>query len=258
MFAYIGRNVEYVLAQAGKVSEMIRSSFFWLVKSKLEVHQSFLQCVRIGVASLGVTVLTSLFTGMVLALQSGTTAQSLFNEPVYVGVIVGFSLVRELGPVLTAFVVTGRAGAAITAEIGTMKVTEQVDALYTLGTDPIKYLVIPRYIACMITIPLLTVFANFFGIFGGYLVSVKGLGVSSYTYISDVRTFLNVEDFMHGFMKSFLFAFVIATVCCYNGLNTKGGAEGVGKATTASVVTSMVLILVVDYFASSILVSLGF
>jgi len=258
MFAYIGRHVNSFFLEAGKVSKMIHSSFFWLTKSKLEIKQTFLQCIRIGTDSLPVAILTSLFTGMVLALQSGTTAKSLFNEPIYVGVIVGFSLIRELGPVLTAFVVTGRAGAAITAEIGTMKVTEQIDALSTLGTDSIKYLVIPRYIACMITIPILTLFANFAGVVGGYFVSVYNLGVSSSTYINDIRTFLDVNDFMHGFLKSFIFAFVIATVSCYKGLATEGGAEGVGKATTAAVVTTMVLILVVDYFASSILVSLGF
>jgi phospholipid/cholesterol/gamma-HCH transport system permease protein len=185
---------------------------------------------------------------MVLALQAGTTMQSILSEPLYIGTIVGFSLVRELGPVLTAFVVAGRAGAAVTAEIGTMKVTEQIDALYTLGTDPVRYLVLPRMIGFLIAIPVLTLCANFSGMFGGFLVSVNGLSVSSNVYVQDITTFISVDDVMHGFIKSVCFAFMVGVVCCYKGLNTRGGAEGVGKATTQAVVTSMVLILVLDYF----------
>jgi phospholipid/cholesterol/gamma-HCH transport system permease protein len=216
-----------------------------------------LQTVRVGVDSVAVATLTSLFTGMVLALQAGTTMQNILSEPLYIGTLVAFSLVRELGPVLTAFVITGRAGAAVTAEIGTMKVTEQIDALYTLGTNPIRYLVIPRIIAFLIAIPMLTLFANISGMLGGLLVSVHGLGVSPSVYMDDIKTFLDVNDLMHGFIKSVFFAFMIAVVCCYKGLNTRGGAEGVGKATTQAVVISMVLILVMDYFLTAILTAVG-
>jgi phospholipid/cholesterol/gamma-HCH transport system permease protein len=183
--------------------------------------------------------------------------KSIFNEPLFVGSIVSFALVKELSPVLTAYVIAGRAGAAITAEIGTMEVTDQIDALYTLGTNPIRFLVIPRYIASIIMIPLLTVFASFCGVLGGFLVAVLKLDVANETFYSDIFTYMRVTDFMHGFIKSFLFAFMIATVSCYMGLTTRGGAEGVGKSTTRAVVVSMVMILVIDYFASAALIAIG-
>lgn len=236
---------------------MVYSCLFWLFKAPLEFAQTIQQITKIGVDSLLVATLTSLFTGMVLALQAGTTMQSILSEPLYIGTIVGFSLVRELGPVLTAFVVAGRAGAAVTAEIGTMKVTEQIDALYTLGTNPIRYLVLPRMIGFLIAIPILSLCANVSGMFGGFLVSVNALSVSPNVYLQDITTFIGVDDIMHGFIKSIFFAFMVGVVCCYKGLNTRGGAEGVGKATTQAVVTSMVLILVLDYFLTAILNAVG-
>ncbi len=257
MFKALGRFVLKSLEQIGQASSMVYACIFWFFKSKLEFAQTMQQTVKIGVESLIVAALTSLFTGMVLALQAGTTMQSILGEPIYIGTLVGFSLVRELGPVLTAFVVAGRAGAAVTAEIGTMRVTEQIDALHTLGTDPVRYLVIPRLIAFTVSIPILTLFANISGMFGGYLVSVYGLGVSGHTYFEDITTFIGAGDLMHGFIKSIAFAFMIGVVCCYKGLYTKGGAEGVGKATTQAVVVSMVMILVFDYFLTAILNALG-
>jgi conserved hypothetical integral membrane protein len=257
MFKSLGRLVIKFFTQLGQASSMVSSCGFWLMKSPLEFSQTMQQTTKIGVESLVVATLTSLFTGMVLALQAGTTMRNILSEPLYIGTLVGFSLVRELGPVLTAFVVAGRAGAAVTAEIGTMQVTEQIDALHTLGTDPIRYLVIPRMIAFMIAIPVLTLCANVSGMFGGYLVSVNSLSVASHVYISDITTFIGVDDLMHGFIKSIFFAFMIGVVCCYKGLWTRGGAEGVGKSTTQAVVTSMVLILVLDYFLTAILNSLG-
>lgn len=257
MFKALGRLVIKFFTQLGQASSMVSSCVFWFFKSPLEFSQTMQQTTKIGVESLVVATLTSLFTGMVLALQAGTTMRNILSEPLYIGTLVGFSLVRELGPVLTAFVVAGRAGAAVTAEIGTMQVTEQIDALHTLGTDPIRYLVIPRMIAFMIAIPVLTLCANFSGMFGGFIVSVNSLGVASNVYISDITTFIGVDDLMHGFIKSAFFAFMIGVVCCYKGLWTRGGAEGVGKSTTQAVVTSMVLILVLDYFLTAILNSLG-
>lgn len=247
----------YAFQELGAAMLMMRSALFWAFRARIEWRQSLIQCMRIGVDSLPVTTLTSFFTGMVLALQTGSTSQNIFNEPIFVGTIVGYSLVKELGPVLTAIVVAGRAGAAMAAELGTMKVTEQIDALNVLGTNPIRYLVLPRYIACMIMIPLLTVYAMFSGIFGGFVVSVMKLHVPGATYWDDILNFMEISDFMHGFSKSFVFAFMIATVCCYRGLTTRGGAEGVGKATTGAVVVSMVLVLVLDYFATAVLVALG-
>jgi len=257
MLAAIGEKLLALAKKLGQTYYMTVSAFFWVFSAPLEKKEIVKQTVRIGVQSLSVTSLTSLFTGMVLALQSGYTSKSLFNEPLYVGSVVGFSLVKELGPVLTAVVVAGRAGAAVTAEIGTMKVTEQIDALYTLGTNPSSYLVIPRYFAFLIALPILTVFSDFIGILGGFMVSSVKLSVASSVYFDDIFNYMEIKNFMHGFIKSFFFAFIIATVSCYKGLYAEGGAQGVGKATTESVVSSMVLILAIDYFVSALLVAVG-
>ncbi|OGR79154.1 MAG: hypothetical protein A2X32_11590 [Elusimicrobia bacterium GWC2_64_44] len=246
------------LTQAlGSAALMLRSVFFWFFRSKLEVHETVKQCVSIGVDSVTVTALTSFFTGMVLSLQTGNSSKNLFNEPLYIGTMVAFTMLKELGPVLTSIVVAGRAGAVVTAEIGTMAVTEQIDALYTLGTNPTRYLLVPRYIAFMVMLPLLTVLADFLGILGGALVGVVRLGIPTSVFMNDIYTYVEIGDFMHGFLKTFAFAFMIATVSCYKGMNTRGGAEGVGKATTEAVVASMVLVMVIDYFISAILVAVG-
>ncbi len=253
----VGRRAMSLAQKMGAVSLMIRSLFVWLFRARPEIREIVKQSVRIGVDSLPVTILTSFFTGMVLALQMGHTSKYLFNEPLYIGTMVAFSLVKELAPVLTSIVVAGRVGASVTAEIGTMKVTEQIDALYTLGTNPTRYLLIPRYAAFLITIPLLTVFADFTGIFGGFLVSNVKFSVPLSVYWNDIITFMQIKNFMHGFVKTFVFAFMIVTVSCYKGLTCEEGAEGVGKATTESVVTSMVLVMVLDYFISAVLVAIG-
>ena len=257
MFTSIGKYMSNLLGQVGGSAEMIRSSVFWLFHSRFEFHQAMEQSVTIGVESFGVTALTSLFTGMVLALQAGNTIGNIFGDPIFVGTIVAFSLIRELGPVLTGVVISGRAGAAVTAQIGTMAVTEQIDALYTLGTNPIRYLVLPRMFAFIFTVPILTLFSNLFGVIGGYLVAIYALGVPGEVYLTDITSFMGVSDFMHGFIKSFIFAFMIGTVCCYKGISTSGGAEGVGKSTTGAVVTTIVLILVLDYFLTAILTAFG-
>jgi phospholipid/cholesterol/gamma-HCH transport system permease protein len=158
--------------------------------------------------------------------------------------------------VLTAVVIAGRVGAAIAAELGTMKVTEQLDALYTLGTNPVRYLAVPRFIACVTSIPILTLLADFIGVFGGWVVAVYRLGVPGTTYINEIKE-LGWKEVSHGVTKSFVFAAIIVIISCYKGFTCEGGAEGVGKATTSAVVVSMVLILVMDYFLSAILVSFG-
>ena len=253
----VGRRALTMAGKMGAVALMVKSTTVWLFKARPEGREIVKQSMRIGVDSLAVTILTSFFTGMVLALQMGYTSKNLFNEPLYIGTMVAFSLVKELAPVLTSIVIAGRVGAAVTAEIGTMKVTEQLDALYTLGTNPTRYLLIPRYAAFMITIPLLTVFADFTGIFGGFLVSTIKLHVPSSVYWNDIFTFMEIKNFMHGFLKTFAFAFMIATVSCYKGLTCEEGSEGVGKATTEAVVLSMVLVMVLDYFISAMLVAVG-
>ncbi len=253
----VGRNMINITLELGKATLMIKNVFYWFFKSKLESEQIFKQTVRIGIDSLGVVALTSLFTGMVLSLQSGYTSKNLFNEPLYIGTLVGFSLVKELAPVLTAIVVAGRAGSNITAEIASMAVSEQLNALYTLGTNPYSYLFVPRYIAFLIALPVLTLFANIIGILGGFFVASIKLSVPSTVFFDDIFQFMEIKNFMHGFIKTFFFAFTIATISCYKGLYTSGGAEGVGKATTQSVVLSMIMILVIDYFVSSFLALIG-
>lgn len=253
----VGREFMGLTQALGAAALMLKSVFFWAFRSRLEWHETVKQCVKIGVDSITVTALTSFFTGMVLSLQTGYSSRNLFNEPLYIGTMVAFSMVKELGPVLTSVVVAGRAGAVVTAEIGTMRVTDQIDALYTLGTNPTRHLLVPRYIAFMITLPLLTVLADFLGIAGGAIVGVVKLGIPTSVFMNDIYTYLEISDFMHGFLKTFFFAFMIATVSCHKGMHTKGGAEGVGKATTEAVVASMVLVMVLDYFISALLVAVG-
>ena len=241
----------------GQAASMTAETFWWILKGDISVKNTVSQMVEMGWRSLPIITLTSFFTGMVLALQVGSATTNLFNEPVYVGTITGFSLVIELGPVLTAIVITGRVGAAITAEIGTMKVTEQLDALYTLGTNPVKYLAVPRFLACFFMLPLLTAIASIIGIYGGLLVTITSWDVSPAVYWADVLDYMVIGTFLHGFIKSFFFALIVVIVACHKGFTTEGGAEGVGKATTSSVMNSMVLILVSDYFLTSLLVALN-
>ena len=253
----IGHSFLLVAGALGSSFLMLKSALFWALRSKPEISEISKQSVKIGVDSFVVTALTSFFTGMVLALQMGQTTRNLFNEPLYVGTIVSFALVKELGPVLTAVVVSGRAGAVVTAEIGTMKVTEQIDALYTLGTNPSRYLIVPRLAAFLLTLPVLVIFADAIGIAGGCLVSASQLSIPSTQYFDDIMTALKFKDVLHGYVKSYFFAFMIAMVSCHKGMKTTGGAEGVGKSTTEAVVISMVLVLVLDYFVSSLLVAVG-
>src|SRR5262245_10668586 len=247
----LGASVLRMAESLGKVADMVRKSFALIFAGKWETKLSIDQMNEIGVASFPVVGLTSLFTGMVLAFQSGFSFMKVFNEPIYVGSVVGLSLVKELGPVLTSVVIAGRVGAAITAELGTMNVTEQLDALYTLGTSPVRYLAVPRYIAMMVMVPILSALANIIGITGGYLVANLQLKIPGGIYWDEVKTFVANDDVAHGIIKSFFFGLIIVTTSCYMGFNCSGGAEGVGRATTRAVVISMVLILVGDYFLSA-------
>ncbi len=254
LLAILGGTLLTLAEGVGRIVILTRQTLYW-VKSA-ERRNVYEQIVAMGVESVPVTTLTSLFTGMVLALQTGFSFRKVFNEPIYVGTVVGLSLVKELGPVLTAVVVSGRVGAAIAAELGTMKVTEQIDALYTLGTNPVKYLSVPRFIACIFSIPLLTVMAIFTGIVGGMIIAVYRLSIPMTVYMNEIKE-IGWKECAHGVTKSFFFAAIIVVVSCYKGFTCEGGAEGVGKATTSAVVMSMVLVLVVDYFLSAILVSFG-
>jgi len=255
--AVLGGGILGAAEQTGQFAFLVRSTFGWMVGAPIEWRQTLVQMSRIGVESLPVTAMTAFFTGMVLALQTGASSKHFFNEPLFIGTVVSFSLVMELAPVMTAIVVAGRAGAAIAAELGTMKVTEQIDALYTLGTDPIRYLVIPRFIAFLCMLPLLTVISDFTGILGGYLVAKAKYGVPATVYWHDIIDQMEIKHFVHGFLKTFVFAAVVSLVSCFKGVTTRGGAEGVGRSTTQAVVMSMVLVLTLDYFATALLNALG-
>jgi phospholipid/cholesterol/gamma-HCH transport system permease protein len=219
------------------------------------------QMDRIGVGAIPIVLLTGLFTGMVLALQSSVEL-TRFGAAVYIGNLVGASMVRELGPVLAALMVAGRSASGIAAEIGSMRVTEQIDALQSFGTDPIKKLVTPRLVAGLVMLPLLTIIADIVGIIGGLIVSVVRIGITADAYIQGVLNTLAESGFLFGFfpsdfvgglLKPFVFGGIITLTACYFGLNTKGGTEGVGNAATRAVVTSSVLILAVDYFITQTL-----
>ena len=254
LLALLGGTLISMAEAMGRLVILTRQTLYWIKSAERRTVME--QIVVMGVDSIPVTTLTALFTGMVLALQTGFSFRKVFNEPIYVGTVVGLSLVKELGPVLTAVVVAGRVGAAIAAELGTMKVTEQIDALYTLGTNPVKYLSVPRFIACLFSIPILTLMAIFTGIIGGMIIAVYRLSIPMTIYINEIKQ-IGWKECAHGITKSFFFAAIIVVVSCYKGFTCEGGAEGVGKSTTSAVVISMVLILVLDYFLSAILVSFG-
>ncbi len=257
MVAVLGRFVLDVAEGMGEVASLWKDTISALIKGQWVPRLTIAQIMEIGVRSFPVVGLTSLFTGMVLAFQSGFSFIKVFNEPIYVGSVVGLSLVKELGPVLTSIVIAGRVGAAIAAEIGTMNVTEQLDALYTLGTNPVKYLAVPRYIAVMIMVPILASLADIIGIWGGFIVANLQLKIPASVYWQEVKTFVDLMDVYHGIIKSFFFGIIIVTTACHKGFRCQGGAEGVGEATTSTVVVAMVLILVGDYFLSALLVAMG-
>lgn len=257
LVTFLGKDVVHAATILGQLTSLLREIFFWLFRKPYDFKNTIKQMQEIGVNSLMVTSLTSFSTGMVLALQTGASSRNILGEPLYVGTVVGFSMIKELGPMLTAVVITGRSGSAITAELGTMRVTEQIDALYTLGVNPVKYLVVPRFIACVIMVPLLTLYSDVLGICGGYFISVYKMSIPSTRYIRDILDFMRIDDLFHGLLKCVIYGLIIALISCYKGFVTKGGAEGVGKSTTQSVVISMVLILVSDTFLTNILQFIG-
>ncbi len=209
------------------------------------------QFLQIGYFSLPVVGLTAIFSGAVLALQS-YSGFSRFNAESTIATVVVLSITRELGPVLAGLMVAGRVGASMAAEIGTMKVTEQIDALRTLSTNPFKYLVAPRVIAGVLMLPLLVLTADIIGVMGGYLVSVHSLGFSSGPYLANTFKFLETIDVVSGLTKSAFFGFVISIMGCYFGYNSKGGAEGVGIATTNAVVSASIVILLLNYIITGV------
>ncbi len=213
------------------------------------------QMERIGVRSLSIVLLTAVFTGMVLALQMGNYLTRFGAKP-YAGRILALSMLREMGPVLTALMIGGRVGAGITAELGSMQVTEQIDAMRSLGINPVQKLVLPRLAALMIMLPLLTVLADFVGVMGGLFISAMELDISADFYLNSIIQFIKFQDLFSGLGKTFFFAFFIGIIACYNGLQVTGGADGVGQATTQTVVTTSITTLVSDFFLTKLFLQL--
>ena len=210
------------------------------------------QVVRVGVEGLPVVLLTAVFTGAVLALQTYIGFKR-FHAEAWVGSVVALSMLRELAPVLTGLMVAGRSGSAMAAEIGSMRVTEQIDALVALATDPVQYLFVPRILAGIIVVPMLVVLANALGITGGYLVAVRLLGANPVVYVQNTFQFLDLNDLWSGLVKAGVFGFLLTLIGCQQGYDTTGGAEGVGRATTAAVVLGSLAILVSDFFLTKVL-----
>jgi len=248
----LGERAVDILSSLGNYAiftwETLIKSFGGLPDRKLLMKQFY----QVGVLSLPVVLLTGGFTGMVLAVQSYYQLHKVTLDTA-IGILVGLSMTNELGPVLTALMVAGRVGASMAAELGTMRVTEQIDALQVMACDPIRYLMVPRFLACLFMVPLLTVFSIFIGIMGGYYVGVKLLHINQTFFMTNMLDFTEIYDLLSGLIKSVFFAMLIVTISCYKGFTTEHGAEGVGKATTQAVVFSCISILISDFFLSIIL-----
>ena len=248
----VGRIVLRLLEELGRFFQMLGATAAWAIKPPYDVPEHFRQMVRVGVDSIPVVVLTTLFTGMVMALQT-FNGFARFHAEDFVGSVVALSLTRELAPVLTALMVTGRVGSAMAAELGTMRVTEQIDALTALGTEPVQYLVVPRVAASILMMPLLVMLGDAVGMYGGYLVAVQLLGANPITYIDNSFQFLEVSDVTSGIVKAAVFGLIFSLVACVRGYYTEGGAEGVGRATTRAVVAGSLAVLFADFFLTKLL-----
>jgi len=229
----------------GDLSLFTARVFSWLMFRLPKTETLLPNFYQVGVLSLPVIALTGTFIGMVLAVQSYFTFRDLQLET-RLGAVINMTLVRELGPVLAATMLAGRVGCAMAAELGTMRVTEQIDALESMGTDPIHFLVVPRFLACIFLIPTLTIMADFMGVVGGYLYSIQILHINEHHYWKNSESFVQLFDLFSGIFKSIFFGAAIALVSCYRGFNCTPGAEGVGRAATAAFVWSFVLILALD------------
>jgi len=247
-----GELVIDAMTTLGDMAIFASKIFMWMFTARPCKGTILPNFYHVGVLSLPVVALTGTFIGMVLAVQSYSQFKDLGLES-RLGAVINMSLVRELGPVLAATMLAGRVGSAMAAVLGTMRVTEQIDALTSMGANPIHYLVVPRFLACLLLIPALTVMADFMGIVGGYFYSVVMLGIDHYQYLNNSRKFVGGWDFFMGIFKSFFFGGIIAVVSCYRGFHCQAGAEGVGRAATAAFVFSFVLILGVDLMLNILL-----
>lgn len=249
---WLGESGIRIVRRIGRFGLFLANTLVHVVLPPIKFNRIVSRLNFVGFQSFLVILLTGSFTGMVLSIQ-GYYALNRVGSTGFLGPLVALSLVRELGPVLTGLMVTGRAGSAIAAEIGVMRINEQIDALELMGLNAHRYLVVPPFVACVIALPLLTAFFNVVGIFGGYLVGVELLGVNSGTYFGQMVGYVQMKDIMAGMYKALCFGAIIGWVCCYKGFYVGFGAAGVSKATTEAVVLSSVLILVWDYFMTSML-----
>ena len=248
----------WLKAAAAEVQEYVRLSWATtraVFSRPFYYHDLVEQLDSIGVGSLTVVLLTGIFTGAVLALQSGLTLDQFGARPV-VGRLVSASMVKELGPVLTALMLAGRVGSGIAAELGSMVVTDQINALRALGTDPVRKLVVPRVLAGVVMAPILTIIADFMGILGGGIIAIQQLQVPASVYWKSITDGLYMDDVWMGIVKPFFLGFVIVSIGCHVGLSTKGGTQGVGRATTNAVVAASVAVLVLDFFITRLMITL--
>ena len=256
-FTSVGRATLELLREVGRLSIFTADAVTSFVRPPIYWSLVLKQMMRIGFFSLPVVGLTAFFTGAVLALQIyiGTAR---YGAEQFVPTVVLIGILRELGPVIAGLMVAGRVSAAIAAELGTMRVTEQIDALTTLATRPVKYLVVPRLMAALVSMPLLVAVADAIGVMGGYVAATKSLGFTGSIYLNTTMNDLNGNDVMSGLIKAVVFGFLIALMGSYNGFNSKGGAQGVGAATTNAVVSASILILVANYILTNIFNILNF
>jgi phospholipid/cholesterol/gamma-HCH transport system permease protein len=241
MQSWVFRWVSYV----GELAILLGQTLYWIFTPPFKPYRFLIQAKRIGPGSFFISSMVAFFIGMIIALQMAYLMVQLSAE-IYIPSVIALSLTRELAPVLTALIVAGRIGAGVTAEIGSMVVTEQVDALKAFAVNPVKYLVVPRFLALLLMLPVLTIFADIVGIYGGHVICVGKLGINSTMYWNMVFEALKLKDIATGLAKTVVFAMTIAIVGCHQGLRVRGGADGVGNATTTSVVRSFILIIVMD------------
>jgi len=247
-----GTAVLLLLEELGRFFYIMSQAVLWTPRRPFDLRQWARQMVRVGWDSIPVVFLTCMFTGMVLALQT-YRAFERFHAEGFVGSVVALSLTRELAPVLTGLIVAGRVGSSMAAELGTMRVTEQIDALYAMATEPVHYLVVPRVGASVLMLPLLTLVGDAIGIIGGWMVAVGLFGANTFVYWDRTFQYLEVNDVTSGLIKAAFFGLILAVTGCAKGFYTTGGAEGVGRATTSAVVTASLYILLSDFFLTKIL-----
>jgi phospholipid/cholesterol/gamma-HCH transport system permease protein len=252
IFERIGLTFIRVFEQTGLWFTALWDTFRWTFRRPFDAREWLRQMVRLGVDSIPVVVLTAMFTGMVLALQTFIGFRRVHAEQ-FVASVVSLAMLRELSPVLVGLMVTGRVGSSMAAEIGTMRVTEQIDALKSLATEPVQYLFVPRVVAGVIMLPFLVILGDFLGIYGGYLVAVKLMKTNPVVYQQNTYQFLTLNDVWSGLIKAAFFGLILTLTGCVRGYYTSGGAEGVGRATTNAVVSASLIILLTDFFLTKIL-----